>query len=130
MTQRTTNSVSLFGHASRGETRTGSLSSATDHAAKHEPGLSLRPRITRRNTNRVSLFGHESRGETRTGSLSSATDHAERHRPGLSLWPRITGRNTEPFSGVSVLFRGIRGHTFQWSPWPHFPVESVASGAG
>src|SRR2546428_702917 len=85
---------------------------------------------TRRNTNRVSLFGHGSRGETQTGPFSLAADHAERHRPGLSLWPRITGRDTEPFSGVSVLFRGIRGHTFQWSPWPHVPVESVASGAG
>src|SRR5438094_2023886 len=41
------------------------LSSATNHAEKHEPGLSLRPRIT-----------------------------AEKHEPGLSLRPRITRRNT------------------------------------
>src|SRR2546427_497280 len=67
ITRRHTNRVSLFGHASRGETRTGSLSSATNHAEKHEPGLSLRPRITRRDTDRAFLFGRGSRGETQTG---------------------------------------------------------------
>src|SRR5437660_141376 len=80
------------------------LSSATHNAEKHEPGLSLRPRITRRNTNRVSLFGHGSRGETQTGPFSLAADHREGHR---------------------TIFWSIR--VIPWNPWPHFPVESVAT---